>query len=58
MCLLSVFLCVIEYKCMCVPVSEHVYRGVYMSVRIRVIFMDFVLKITKICEQFLLYCIV
>ena len=41
--------CIYECKSMCVPVSEHVYRCVYMSVRVRVIFIDCVLKITKIC---------
>ena len=56
MCLLSVCLCVIECKCMSVPVSEHVNRCVYMSVRVRVIFIDLVLKITKICQDF--FCIV
>ena len=49
MCLLSVCLCVIESKCLCVLVSERVNRCIYMYVRVRVIFIDLVLKITKIC---------
>ena len=47
MCLSSVCLCVIECKCMCVPVSELVYKSVYMSVRVLVVLMNFVLKSRK-----------
>ena len=45
--LLSVGLSVIECKCMCVSISKRVYKSVYMSVRVFLILMDFVLKLRK-----------
>ena len=46
---MSVCLCATECKCMRVFVSKSVYMCFYMSVGVVSIFIQFVLKIKKIC---------